>query len=84
MGLSDVSNAALRTALAASLSNLGYLAVDPSKAGYVVSVDIVDLDRPVAALDPVLVFVPVDLSVMVRLHYTVVPTTGGPPSWMRP
>jgi hypothetical protein len=71
IGLSDVSNDALRTALTTSLRNLGYLAADPSKAGYVLSVDIVDLDRPVVAIDPAFIFVPVDMSVTVTLHYTL-------------
>jgi hypothetical protein len=79
IGLSDVSDDALRTALAASLHNLGYLASDDSKAGFVISADIVDLDRPTVALDPVFVFVPVDLSVTARIHYTVTPAGGGKP-----
>jgi len=79
IGLSDVSDDALHEALAASLRNLGYLASDPSKASYVVSADLVDLDRPVAALDPALLFVPIDLSVTVRIRYTVARAAGGPP-----
>jgi hypothetical protein len=78
IGLSDVSNDALRSALASSLRNLGYLADEGSQARYVVSADIVDLDRPAVALDPVLIFVPVDLSVTARIHYTVMATAGGP------
>jgi hypothetical protein len=79
IGLSDVSDEALRKALSASLRNLGYLADDPSKAAYVVSADLVDLDRPVAALDPALLVVPIDLSVTVRIRYTVSRAQGGPP-----
>jgi hypothetical protein len=77
IGLSEVSNEALRAALTRSLRNLQYLSEDPTKAGYVVWVDIVDLDRPIVALDPVAVFVPVDLSVTVRVHYTVTAVATG-------
>jgi hypothetical protein len=77
IGLSDVSNGALRTALEGSLRNLGYLADDGSRASYVVSADIVDLDRPAVAFDPALLVVPIDLSVTARIHYTVTPAAGG-------
>lgn len=79
LGLSDITSPDLRSALRGTLRNLGYLAESDPAARYVVSADLIDLDRPVAALDPVLIFVPVDLSVTVRIHYTVRPTTGGPP-----
>jgi hypothetical protein len=79
IGLSDVSDAALSTALGASLGNLNYLAEDASKARYVVTADLVDLDRPVVALDPALLLVPIDLSVTVRIRYTVTPIGGGSP-----
>ena len=79
IGLSEVSNDALHAALESSLHNLNYLADDPSKAAYVVSADLVDLDRPVAAFDPALLFVPIDLTVTVKIHYTVTRTTGGAP-----
>ena len=78
IGLSQVSNGALRDALQGSLSNLGYLSDDKGRARYVVSADIVELYRPVAVYDPVLIFVPVDLSVTARIHYTVKPADGGP------
>jgi hypothetical protein len=61
IGLSEVSNDALRAALGSSLRYLSYLADDPSKASYVIYIDLVDLDRPVAALDPALLFVHIDL-----------------------
>ena len=79
MGLSDISSDVLRTALATSLRNLGYMSADESGAAYVVSADLIDLDRPVAALDPVLIFVPIDLSVTAKIRYTVTPARGGPP-----
>lgn len=78
IGLSNISSEALRQALETSLGNLNYLG-DPATARYVVAVDILDLDRPVAALDPALLFVPVDLTVTATLRYTVVPTGGGRP-----
>ncbi len=79
IGLSEVSDDALRAALGASLRNLGYLADDQTKASLVIDTDLVGLDRPVAALDPVLIFVPIDLTVTVRIHYTVTRAAGGPP-----
>ena len=79
LGLSDVSSDVLKAALTTSLRNLGYIAADDSKAAYVVSADLVDLDRPVAALDPALLFVPIDLSVTAKIRYTVTPARGGPP-----
>jgi hypothetical protein len=79
IGLSDVSNTALSSALTTSLGRLGYLADDPSKAAYVISADLVDLDRPVAALDPALLLVPIDLSVTVRIRYSITRASGGPP-----
>lgn len=78
IGLSDVSDAALRSALESSLGNLGYLAGGGTAAAYVVSVDLVDLDRPAVALDPALLVVPVDLSVTAKIRYTVTPAAGGP------
>jgi hypothetical protein len=75
----DVSNSLLHAALAGSLHNLGYLADDPAKAAYSVSADLVDLDRPVVALDPALLLVPMDLSVTARIHYVVKPVAGGRP-----
>ena len=77
--VSGVSNDALRTALRVSLHSLGYLADDDSKAAFVVSADMVELDRPGEALDPALLLVPVDLSVTARIHYTVTPAAGGRP-----
>jgi hypothetical protein len=77
IGLSDVSNDALHQALRSSLDALGYLAPGGAGATYVVSADIVDLDRPAVALDPVLIFVPVDLSVTARIRYLVTPAAGG-------
>jgi hypothetical protein len=79
IGLSDVSNQALQSALETSLRNLNYLADGNGKAVYVVSADMVDLDRPIAAFDPALLFVPIDLSVTVRVRYTVTPVAGGHP-----
>ena len=79
IGLSDISNDVLRTALSTSLRNLGYMAADETKASYVVSADLVDLDRPVAALDPVLIFVPIDLSVTAKIRYTVTPVGSSKP-----
>jgi len=79
IGMSDITSAALRSALQDSLRNLGYLAADDAMARYVVSADLVELDRPVVALDPVVLFVPVDLSVTVRIHYMVRPSSGGAP-----
>jgi hypothetical protein len=79
IGLSDISNDALRAALGTSLHNLGYLSDDGSRAAYVVGADLVDLDRPTVAFDPALLFVPIDLSVTVRVHYTVTPANGGRP-----
>ena len=73
LGLSEISNDALRSALEGSLGNLGYLAPDKGAATYRLSADLVDLDRPTSAYDPVLIFVPVDLTVTVRIHYTVTP-----------
>ena len=78
IGLSNISSEALRKALETSLGALNYLG-DPPTARYVVTVDILNLDRPVAALDPALLFVPVDLSVTATLRYTVAPTGGGKP-----
>lgn len=78
IGLSNISSEQLRKALEASLGNLNYLG-DPATARYVVSVDILNLDRPVAAMDPALLFVPVDLTVTATLRYTVAPTGGGKP-----
>lgn len=71
IGLSEISDDALRQALETSLGNLGYLSEDKATALYRLSADLVDLDRPTAAYDPVLIFVPIDLSVTVRIHYTV-------------
>jgi hypothetical protein len=79
IGLSDVANKDLRAALGTSLRGLGYLASDDSKAAYVVSADLVGLDRPMVALDPALLVVPIDLSVTARVHYTVTPVVGGRP-----
>jgi len=79
IGLSDISNDVLRTALSTSLRNLGYMSADETRAGYVVSADLVDLDRPVAALDPVLIFVPIDLSVTAKIRYTVTPVGANKP-----
>lgn len=78
IGLSQVSNDALRLALTNSMANLGYLADDKGHAAYRVSATIVELDRPGAVYDPVLILVPVDLSVTARIHYTVKPADGGP------
>jgi hypothetical protein len=79
IGLSDISNEALRAALETSLKNLGYLSDDGSTPGYVVKGDLVDLDRPTVAFDPALLLVPINLSVTVRIHYTVTPKDGGHP-----
>lgn len=71
IGLSEVSNEALRSALISSLGNLGYMAPDRAAASYRLSADLMDLDRPNVAYDPVIVFVPIDMSVTVKIHYRV-------------
>lgn len=77
--LSAVTNDGLQAALTTSLRNLGYLAESDASAGYVVSAQIVDLDRPWAdKVHPLLVLAPVDVSVSVRIHYVVTPARGGP------
>ena len=78
IGLSQVSNDALHTALQNSLANLGYLADNKAHAAYVVRADIQELDRPVSVYDPWTIFVPVDLSVSASIHYIVKPAAGGP------
>jgi len=77
--MAGVSNAALQDALQTSLANLNLLAQPIGDARYVVTAELVDLDRPSVAKDPVIVFVPIDMSVSVRLHYKVAPTGGGQP-----
>ena len=77
LALSSVDNAALKDSLRGSLRNLGYLAEDPAAARYVVSADIVDLDRPMVAMDPALLLAPIDLSVTVRIRYHLTPARGG-------
>jgi hypothetical protein len=77
--LSNISDADFHTALETSLRNLDYLNEDSTKAAYVVSAQIVELQRPVAGFDPVLVFAPVDWAVTVKVRYTVTPRHGGVP-----
>jgi hypothetical protein len=77
--LSNVSNRNFKSALESSLRSLNFLADGPSKDAYVVTASIVDLDRPVGSLDPVLIVAPVDWSVTVKIHYTVAPAGGGRP-----
>jgi len=77
--LSDVSSDALRTAIETSLRNLGYLASDDARAGYVVTADIVDIDRPAGIKDPVLMLSPINVDVTIRIHYTVTRVGGGKP-----
>jgi hypothetical protein len=77
--LSNISDADFHTALETSLRNLNYLKQDGTNAAYVVSAQIVQLQRPVAGFDPVLVFAPVDWAVTVKVHYTVTPHSGGSP-----
>lgn len=79
IGFSDVSDADFRTALESSLKSRNYLA-DPGTPGrYRVTAEIMSLDRPVSGFDPVLIFVPLDWSVTVKIHYRVVPVGGGQP-----
>jgi hypothetical protein len=77
--MAGLSNAALQDALQTSLGNLNLLAPATGDAHYVVTAELVDLDRPSVAKDPVIVFLPIDMSVSVRLHYKVAPTSGGTP-----
>ena len=78
LGMSDVSNAALRQALSASLRNLNYLA--DGDGPYVITAQILDLDRPWASkVHPILAIMPVDMSVSVRIRYVVRPAGGGTP-----
>jgi hypothetical protein len=77
--MAGLSNTALQDAVQTSLGNLNLLAAAPADARYLVTVDVVDLDRPSVAKDPVIVFVPIAMSVSVRLHYKVAPAGGGPP-----
>ncbi len=79
IGLSQVSNEALRAAAEASLRNQGYLADDPTRAGLRLDLALVDLDHPAVALDPALLVVPIDLSVTARIRYTLTAKAGGPP-----
>ncbi len=75
---SSVSNEDLRAALQASLRNLNYLA-DGGTGAYVVTADLVDLDRPALAVDPVLIIAPVEMTVTAKIHYVVKPVGGGAP-----
>ena len=77
LALSSVDNAALKASLSGSLRNLGYLTDDPAAAHYLVNADILELDRPIVAMDPVLLAVPIDLSVTVRIRYHLTPAQGG-------
>ena len=58
----------MHKALESSLRNLGYLADDRSSAVYILSADIIELDRPAVAFDPALLVVSIDLSVTARIH----------------
>jgi hypothetical protein len=66
--MSSVSNADFKAALERSLKGLDYLADD--KGAYVVTASITDLQRPLAGLD---------MSVTIKVRYTVSPTAGGAP-----
>jgi len=77
--MAEISNPALRSTLETSLRNLGYLAADPGQAHYLVSADIVGVERPTSAYDPAVLVVPIDMSVTVKIHYTVTPAGGRAP-----
>ncbi len=68
--LSNVSNDDFRAALVSSLAVMGYLADDPAKADLELTASIVDLERPVVAIQP---------TVVSKVRYTVSPAGGGAP-----
>ena len=77
MWMANISNEGFGKALEASLRNLDYLAARDAGGVNVVTATIVDLDRPAASLDPVLILAPVDWSVTLKVHYVVAPARGG-------
>jgi hypothetical protein len=68
--LSQVSDGAFQNALAESFKAGGYL-IEGGANAYVVSGNIVALDRPTGSLDPTLWFMPVPWSVTIKVHYVV-------------
>ena len=74
---SGVSNDDFHAALTASLRNLNFLA--DGGGGYVVKAQLVNLDRPALAADPVVIIAPLDMNVTATVHYTVTPIGGGAP-----